>query len=47
MILNGNLARASGPGLGRVRAGVPTKFNVVAKAVGAAADLEVMLTCNL
>ncbi|ESO00645.1 hypothetical protein HELRODRAFT_192560 [Helobdella robusta] len=43
-VLNGNLARATGPGLGRVKANVPTKFTVIANAVESPADLEVLIT---
>lgn len=43
-VLDGSLATACGQGLGRVKACQATKFDVVAKAVGGEADLDVMIT---
>lgn len=45
-VLDGTKAVASGEGLGRVLANVPTSFDVTTTAVGGDADLEVEITCE-
>lgn len=45
-VLDGTKAVASGEGLGRVLANMPTSFDVTTTAVGGDADLEVEITCE-